>query len=243
MDENLFDRMAMVYDSMIDWDKRLSRELPFIREALKGRKRILEIGCATGRHCIALSDGFEVIGIDINEKMIDIAHENAVKMNSNAKFFKINSVDITTEDSRFKDIDAVIILANSLANLETEENVIKFLKNMRELMPNGIIIGQTVFLKDEINYLPLRVVKEDNIVVQRIMFPSKSDNPSHILHFNVLQEGTYLDQSLLPLYGITHDKLKKVTSQSNWQIREMYGSYNKDPAVMSSGKTLVWILE
>jgi SAM-dependent methyltransferase len=45
---------------------------------LAGRKRIVDAGCGTGLHAIALAEaGFEVTGIDSSPEMIDVARERA----------------------------------------------------------------------------------------------------------------------------------------------------------------------
>jgi SAM-dependent methyltransferase len=45
---------------------------------LAGRKRIVDVGCGTGRHSLALAEaGFEVTGIDASAEMIAVARERA----------------------------------------------------------------------------------------------------------------------------------------------------------------------
>lgn len=45
---------------------------------LAGRRRIVDVGCGTGRHSLALAEaGFDVVGIDASADMIDVARERA----------------------------------------------------------------------------------------------------------------------------------------------------------------------
>ena len=45
---------------------------------LAGRKTVVDVGCGTGRHSLALSEaGFHVTGIDASADMIDVARERA----------------------------------------------------------------------------------------------------------------------------------------------------------------------
>jgi SAM-dependent methyltransferase len=45
---------------------------------LAGRKRIVDVGCGTGRHSLALAEaGFDVVGIDASADMIAVARERA----------------------------------------------------------------------------------------------------------------------------------------------------------------------
>jgi SAM-dependent methyltransferase len=45
---------------------------------LAGRKSVVDVGCGTGRHSLALADaGFAVTGVDASAEMIDVARERA----------------------------------------------------------------------------------------------------------------------------------------------------------------------
>ncbi len=75
------------YDLLINWNKRIKIEIPFVEHFIKNHDQnitnILEVGCGTGYHAKALSDlGFKVTGIDINKTMIGEARLRA----ENAKF-------------------------------------------------------------------------------------------------------------------------------------------------------------
>jgi 2-polyprenyl-3-methyl-5-hydroxy-6-metoxy-1,4-benzoquinol methylase len=49
---------------------------------LKESDRFLDIGCATGKLCITLAkQGYEAYGIDLNSRMIEIAHGHRQKNN------------------------------------------------------------------------------------------------------------------------------------------------------------------
>ncbi len=73
-------RRAMVefYDVFVDWDARLAHEVPGIVRRLEsaGARRVLDVGCGTGRHVQALrSAGYEVHGADASEPMLSRASE------------------------------------------------------------------------------------------------------------------------------------------------------------------------
>lgn len=67
---------ADLYDIFVDWAGRLSREMPGLTRRLRDAeaRRVLDIGCGTGRHVRALGDaGFEAFGADGDATMIDRA--------------------------------------------------------------------------------------------------------------------------------------------------------------------------
>jgi SAM-dependent methyltransferase len=65
--------MADLYDIFVDWEGRLSREMPGILKRLReaGARRVLDAGCGTGRHVAALlREGFDAHGADVSEEML-----------------------------------------------------------------------------------------------------------------------------------------------------------------------------
>lgn len=67
------DEMAALYDVFVDWEGRLAREVPGLLRRLEeaGARRVLDVGCGTGRHVRALREaGLEVHGADASEDML-----------------------------------------------------------------------------------------------------------------------------------------------------------------------------
>lgn len=70
--------MAGLYDLFVDWPGRLAREMPGIEARLRaiGARRVLDLGCGTGRHVQALlAAGFDAHGADVSEDMLARARE------------------------------------------------------------------------------------------------------------------------------------------------------------------------
>ena len=60
------------YDSEVDYIHKL------ISQNTKLKKSILDLGCGTGIHAEMLYDkGYEIIGVDISNEMLDVAVESA----------------------------------------------------------------------------------------------------------------------------------------------------------------------
>lgn len=65
--------MTRVYDVFVDWEGRLARELPGLERhlAAAGARRVLDLGCGTGRHVEALlARGYDAHGADSSEDML-----------------------------------------------------------------------------------------------------------------------------------------------------------------------------
>ncbi len=68
--------MTRLYDVFVDWSGRLKRELPGIEGHLASvsARRVLDVGCGTGRHVGALLErGFEAHGADTSDDMLAAA--------------------------------------------------------------------------------------------------------------------------------------------------------------------------
>lgn len=125
----IYDEIAEKYAKI--FDKDLS-DIPFIKKFLtyvKPKGKILDLGCGTGRITSEyVKKGFDSIGVDLSEKMIDIAKKNHPKI----KFICKNMRKIEFKPESFE----AISLAYSLFHLE-KRDVPAFLKKI------------SVFLKKE----------------------------------------------------------------------------------------------
>jgi SAM-dependent methyltransferase len=68
---------AEYYDALINWEKRLARELPLLVElARSAGRRVLIPACGTGAHVVALArQGFSVFGFDADEEMVAMTRQ------------------------------------------------------------------------------------------------------------------------------------------------------------------------
>ena len=69
MSNSSFDDLTDLYETMIDWPKRLANEAPFFRRPFEQTKvaRVADVACGTGRHAdMFRSWGLEVHGLDIS---------------------------------------------------------------------------------------------------------------------------------------------------------------------------------
>ncbi len=76
MNTNLFNQLTDIYESMIDWPKRLAAEGPSYRHWFQqaGVKRVVDAACGTGHHA-AMFHGWdlEVEAADLSPAMIQRA--------------------------------------------------------------------------------------------------------------------------------------------------------------------------
>jgi len=142
-----YDKIAKEYANKFKSIEPIKHLLKFFVKNIEG-KRILDAGCGHGRDCKYFSElGFEVYGIDLSEKLLEIAKKNAPE----AKFFKMDMRKLEFPDEFF---DGIWCCASFLhiPKKDAEKTLREF---YRVLKKNGILfiavkkgIGEKVMRKD-----------------------------------------------------------------------------------------------
>ena len=142
--EELFDNYGNQYDKEIFVQGTLG-ECDFIEKEMNHDrlKKILDIGCGTGRHAIELTKrGYQVTGIDLSEGQLNRAREKAEKEGL--------SIPLLRQDARNlpfkKEFDVAIMLCEGgFPLMETDEMNFEILKNASEaLKDHGKFIFTTL---------------------------------------------------------------------------------------------------
>ena len=84
-DTSMYDQFSKDYDRFVNWEARLSSEIPFLSDQLEALRShpgnsvaVLDAASGTGQHLIALSDlGFACTGADFSKNMVEKARMNA----------------------------------------------------------------------------------------------------------------------------------------------------------------------
>jgi SAM-dependent methyltransferase len=133
----LYDALAVDYDRFVNWEGRLSHELPFFASLFKqhGVRRVLDAACGTGHHAIALArQGYQVKGTDLSAPMIARASENASAQGVGASFAVAGLGGYAALGQTF---DAAICLGNSLPHLLSGAAVAEALTDFSAVLRTG----------------------------------------------------------------------------------------------------------
>ncbi len=127
-----FDWLSIHYDSIIDWKKRLSGEVPDLIKILKREKalNIVDVASSTGEHAIELAKrGFNAFGIEVSALMHQNAQAKREKLPQSVK----NNIEFLVGE--YKDIlnkhlykfDAALFMGNALCHvMDTEIDILKY---------------------------------------------------------------------------------------------------------------------
>jgi len=143
----IFQDYAGFYDSLYK-EKDYQAECDFVQRVLKiyGQneiKTILDLGCGTGSHTFILADmGYTVTGVDLSERMLELARSKARAQNKQIDFLKsdIRYLELT---QRF---DAAVAMFTVLGYQTTNQDVDSALKSVHQhLNPGGLFISDVWF--------------------------------------------------------------------------------------------------
>ena len=107
MEQNIFDNQAFFdgYKSLRERDNNLNLllEQPAMRRLLPDveGKAVLDLGCGYGHNCLEFAErgASEVVGVDISEKMLEVARAEAV--HEKIKYFNMSMTDIRSLNKGF----------------------------------------------------------------------------------------------------------------------------------------------
>jgi len=142
--EELFENYAEGYDRETFTQGTLG-EVDFIEAEAGGdrRKKILDIGCGTGRHAVELAKrGYKVTGLDLSETQLRKARAKAAEAGVKAEFIRADARNFRL--CRKFDL-AIMICEGAFPLMETDEMNFQILKNIaRALKPDGKLIFTTL---------------------------------------------------------------------------------------------------
>ena len=99
-------------------------------------KKILDVGCGAGLFTFWLEEkGFSVTGIDLNEKMLELANQTKQKHNFKSKFYLTDAEKFETNDK----FDSIILFGNTIWNFSPQKFV-KTIKNLEKLLNENSFI-------------------------------------------------------------------------------------------------------
>jgi SAM-dependent methyltransferase len=157
-----FDEISLIYDSAIDWDSRLKREIPFLKRCLSEVEgsSILDVACGTGHHATSLAKaGAKVVGFDGSQSMIERAKELASQeaIDVDFHFGLMEDNEQYTPDS----YDLIYCLGNSMALLQDMNSVNTFLSRvLNSLKIGGSFVCQVLNFEEVLNknyrFMPIK---------------------------------------------------------------------------------------
>ncbi|CAB49808.1 class I SAM-dependent methyltransferase [Pyrococcus abyssi] len=140
----LYTVLAEYYDVIYRKRKELvKKEIDFVedlfrREAEREVKRILDLACGTGTPTLELAKrGYEVIGLDLHEEMLQVARRKSEKEGIKVEFIQGNALEIDFEE----EFDAITMFFSSITYFDDYSIQQLFNSIKQALKPGGIFVA------------------------------------------------------------------------------------------------------
>ena len=219
--------LSKLYDVFVDWPGRLSREIPGIESHLRavGARRVLDVGCGTGRHVHALLErGFDAHGADVSGDMLAQAAELA---GGPARFHAWCLGDPPPAGLRaLAPFDALICMGNAWPHLSGERQARDAARAFLELLrPGGLLlIGMKALAAREPTgnpYMPLMRRRHGDETLWFVRFvdfhaPSADAPRSADLHMAVLAGESGPAGARALLHSASRVRVWSAAELTNW---------------------------
>lgn len=246
-------RPPLVLDQLIDWEERLARERSLVLRVLGGApsKRVLDLGCGTGRHARMLAEeGYEVIGIDASESALERANDQPIPAGVEFLHGDMGAVEHAVRGH----FGAALCLGNTLPHLLSTESLARmFVGLKRRLLPGAPFLFQLLnydrILGGEVRALPIEFFQspDGELVILRLVRPMTDGIVLHttttLRHQPTAVPATeILHAHATQLRGWTREQLETLADVVRWQTREAFGGMDQSPCDPREADELVMVV-
>lgn len=245
MSGGTFDDLAEVFESIIDWPKRLANEEPFYRRlfARAGIKSVVDVACGTGHHAAMFhSWGLRVQGADLSPNMITHARRHHGEPAGLTWAIRGYDQPMGSEPQ----FDAAICVGNSLALAPNVETVHAALRQMLAgVRPGGCVMmhvmniwaladGPCVWQKT----IRTRLTDQDTLIIKGV---HRSGARGYVDLLVCTLADTKLRAECVPLLGLEAGDLEGVMREAGASRVEAFGGYQEQPYDRGTSVDLVMV--
>jgi len=138
------------YVTLKQLPERMKELAPFVVEALptfkrNKVKRVLDLGCGAGRHCICLAkNGFDAIGVDASLSALKLAKKWGQEENLDLTLVRSTMTHIPFLDGQFDAVISVSVIHHAL-----KADVVKTIGEVHRILKgNGLLLANLTSLSD-----------------------------------------------------------------------------------------------
>jgi SAM-dependent methyltransferase len=236
--------LAEYYDCIINWEKRLAREMPLLEELARGAgRRVLVPACGTGGHVVALAArGFSVLGFDADADALAIAHArvDAQTESIQAAGGEARLRQLTMEDASQlgPNYDAAFCLGNALPGLSAPGQLRTALAGMAAaLRPGGIFFTQNLNYdrrwREKARWFP---VLSGETADEEVLLIKFADYEAELINFHAMflarnkrggqWESTVRTRQQVPLF---RTRMAELMTEVGFDKLNFWGDYSKAP--------------
>jgi SAM-dependent methyltransferase len=239
------------YDLLVNWEKRLSLEIPFLTDFLRNFqppvKNILEVGCGTARHAEILYRNFRfhITGIDIEETMIEEARRRLPE----AEMLVHDFLDKNILKARL--FDAIISLGNSVGLMAANSNFKEVISRFSQLLrkPGGLLIFHLLNTTKERHgwSTPRSIVTPEGEFIFLRGFSTSSDfiHPEIVTLYRPQNEDKWemISTGKASIPRINNEEMISLLKKYNFTNIQVFGDYQRNEFRSSSSIDMIYVCE
>ncbi len=234
MSRGAFNDLTDVFESIIDWPKRLAHEAPFYRRHFErvGAKRVIDVACGTGHHASMFhSWGLQVEGADLSPNMI--AQARAGFGEPPGLSWTVRGYDQAIDSG--SSFDAAVCVGNSLALAPDMATVHEAIRQMLAGVRRGGVVvvhvlnvwampdGPCVWQKSVRTTLP-----EGSALIVKGVHRCR-DRAYIELLVSLLEGDTKIRSTCVPLLGLEVANMERLMREYGAARTSVFGGYQDQP--------------
>jgi SAM-dependent methyltransferase len=251
-------KLAAYYDAVINWEKRLAREMPLLVElARTAGPRVLVPACGTGGHVVALAErGFKTLGFDAAEAPLEIAQGKirAAESSIAAVGGAAHVMQLRMEEAAgLRPLcDAAFCLGNALPGLSAPAQLLSALCGVASaLRAGGIFFTQNLNYdrrwREKVQYFPVlcgETPEEEVLLVKFADYEAEFINLHALFLARPKAGGAWQSQvrtsRQIPLL---RPRLAELLGQAGFGKLRFWGDYAKSPFSEAESSDLIVLAE
>ena len=250
MEQEMYDLLSSDYDRFVNWQNRLSFEIPFIIKQLKqvNARSVLDTATGTGMHAIALAQlGYLAAGSDISTGMIQKARANAISTGVQVQFV-LAGFGSLAQSFGSASFDVLLCLGNSLPHLLTRSELDSALLDFAAcLKPGGLLLVQNRNFDSVMAHHErwMEPQSHSEAGTEWIFQRFYDFDPDGLLTFNMVilkreNQGNWTQNAVTSrLRPLVQNELVSAISEAGFETIESYGNMNGDPFDSETSGNLV----
>lgn len=228
---NFYTQISDYYNYIFPLNKN---QLPFVKSCSTNTKKVLDIGCGTGGLAMELSDVYEeVVGIDINKEMIEIAMAN--NKNVNVDFAVGGMLDIDKQfDSNV--FNTVLCFGNTIVHLSNIDEIQLFFRKVKQVLaPDGKFLFQIINYDNVLdnNLTQLPTIENDVVKFER-HYKLDVDGMMDFSTILTIKKNKEIICNAVKLFPVRKEQVEKALQNVGFTEINIFSSFTKMKYYQSS---------
>lgn len=203
--------------------------------------RVLDCACGTGPHLLHLAgEGYDICGSDFSDAMLDVCRKN---LNAAGVNLPLKQADFRYLDRAWQgDFDAVLCMTQSIAHMQTDDDLLTAFRSMYSMLrPGGILIltqGTTHFtLQDRFRFdLAVNNPRFTRVFSRDI---GEQYQTIHILDIWHTETENRMEHTPMTLRIVLDDDFRDFLTRAGFSKIDIYGGFDFSPYDRESSRKLI----